>query len=295
MKSSSERVLIADALLLLTAAIWGSGFIAQRIGMDYIEPFGFNGFRFLIGGLVLLPLINRDRNLKNSINPHYFILPVAVCGLVLFAAASLQQAGLVYTTAGKAGFLTSLYVVMVPIFSLFFGYKPGAWVWAGSALAIIGLFFLSPGASMALEFGDLLVFISAIFWAIHVLAIDFFLRRGYPLVLAAGQFFVCGALSLMVAIMFEGWSLMNYVSALPAIAYGGLISVGAGYTLQVVAQRDAPPGHVAIILSAEALFAAIFGWLILSEILSPKEGFGCILLFAGVIAAQLDSLKKSSP
>lgn len=284
----------ADILLLTAAIIWGTAFVAQRIGMDYVGPFTYNGIRFALGGLSLLPLlmftrrkpINGDRDHPPA-GPKLMLFGSLLSGLALFAGASLQQVGLVYTTAGKAGFITGLYVVIVPIMGLIWRHKPSVGTWLGAVLAAVGLYFLSVTEQFTIEFGDLLNLIGAFFWAGHVLIIAWLSPRIRPIRLAYWQFLACALLSMLTAVIFEEISWSGIQGAAIPILYGGLVSVGVAYTLQVVAQRDAHPAHAAILLSMESPFAALGGWLILSEILGMRGLLGCGLMLAGMLVSQL--------
>ncbi|MGD2100043.1 MAG: DMT family transporter [Desulfobacterales bacterium] len=284
----------SDALLLSTAIIWGFAFVAQRVGMEYVGPFTFNGIRFAIGSFSLLPLVilSRDekissRNIMSPAGLKIAILGGGALGLALFAGASLQQIGLVYTTAGKAGFITGLYVIIVPILGLFWRQQPKVGTWMGAFLAAIGLYFLSVTEQFTIDPGDLLVLIGAFFWAAHVLIIGWLSPRINPIKLAFSQYLACSILSLITAAAIEDISMASISQAAIPILYGGLLSVGVAYTLQVVAQRDAHPAHAAVLLSMEAVFAAIGGWLILDEVISARGLFGCALMLAGMLLSQL--------
>jgi drug/metabolite transporter (DMT)-like permease len=292
----------SDVLLLITAIIWGFAFVAQRVGMDYVGPFTYNGVRFAIGSLSLLPLVlmaREQRSAASQILPPPGLKTIlfggAALGLTLFAGASLQQIGLVYTTAGKAGFITGLYVIIVPILGLIWRQRPRIGTWIGAFLAAIGLYLLSVTEEFTIELGDLLVLIGAFFWAAHVLIIGWLSPRINSIKLAFSQYVACSILSLITAIIIEVITLNSIFAAAIPILYGGLLSVGIAYTLQVVAQRDAHPAHAAILLSLEAVFAAIGGWLILGEIISPRGLVGCGLMLFGMLLSQLWSLvgKKS--
>ncbi len=279
----------ADALLLLTAAIWGFAFVAQRAGMEHVGPFTFNGVRFLLGSASLLPLV--ARRARTCAAPaagsgRGTFAAGAVLGLVLFGGASLQQVGIVYTTAGKAGFITGLYVVIVPLLGLGLGHRVRAAGWAGVALATAGMALLSVRGDLTLAPGDGLVLLSAVFWAVHVLVIGRYARRFDAIRLAAVQFAICGLLSLAVALAIEPLAPGAILAAAVPILYGGLASVGIAYTLQIVAQRDAQPTVAAILLSLESVFAALGGFLLLGERLDPRGALGCGLMLAGAIAAQ---------
>lgn len=293
MKTST---LASDALLLLTAIIWGFAFVAQRAGMDYVGPFTYNGVRFALGCLSLAPLLPGSRYAAPgaALTPagrHLFLIGGGALGIVLFIAASLQQAALLYTTAGKAGFITGLYVVIVPLCGLFWGRRPGAGTLIGALLAAVGLYFLSVTAAVEMEFGDGLVLASAFFWAAQVLLVAWLSPRVNPVRLAFYQFAVCSLLSLAAAFSFEAvfWSDIR-AAALP-ILYGGVLSVGVAYTLQVVAQRDAHPAHASILMSLEAVFAALGGWLLLDERMNLRGLLGCGLMLTGMVLSQVWGLK----
>jgi drug/metabolite transporter (DMT)-like permease len=294
----TSKALRAELLLLLTALIWGSAFVAQRVGMDHVGPFTYNGARFLLGALSLLPLLLIRRRSEPLIAPgggRWLFAGGLLAGLILFAGASLQQIGIVHTTAGKAGFITGLYVVIVPLLGLMLGHRTPWKTWIGAALAMAGLYLLTMTETLTLAQGDGLVFISAFFWAGHVLVIGWLSGRHIePVLLACLQFVVCAVLSLGVAVVMEPIHWQGLRDAALPILYGGLLSVGVAYTLQVVAQRDAPPAHAAIILSLETVFAALSGWLLLNETLAGRGILGCTLMFAGMLLSQL-SLGKAAP
>ena len=283
----------SDALLLSTAIIWGFAFVAQRIGMAYVGPFTFNGVRFALGALVLLPLLVRPRKTnEQQVHTRRLDLKTAalggiLAGCALFAGASLQQVGLVYTTAGNAGFITGLYVVIVPILGLFVHQRTNAGTWLGALLAAVGLYLLSITQDFKIAFGDLLELLGAFFWAAHVLILGWLSPRMDSTKLACCQYVTCSILSLITAVCLEVITLQGlYQAALP-ILYGGGLSVGVAYTLQVVAQRHAHPAHAAILLSLEAVFAALGGWMVLGETLTPRGLLGCLLMLGGMLLSQL--------
>jgi drug/metabolite transporter (DMT)-like permease len=283
-----RSTLTADLLLLLTAAIWGFAFVAQRMGMDYVGPFTYNGVRFALGSLSLVPLLRRGPEpVLGQQGPRLLWLGGGLLGLVLFAAASLQQVALVTTTAGTAGFITGLYVVIVPFLGLLWGQRTAAGTWAGAVAAAAGLYLLSVTASWEMEYGDVLVLVSAVFWSFQVLLIAWLSPRVRTVSLACYQFAICALLSLLTAFWVEEVRLAAILSAAGPILYGGLLSVGVAYTLQVVAQRHAPPAHASILMSLEAVFAAFGGWLWLDEALTPRGWAGCGLMLAGMLLSQL--------
>ena len=283
------RTLKSDFLLLLTSIIWGSAFVAQRVGMDHVGPFLFNGIRFALGSASLLPLlyINREQGNFADDPPLKQVLSAgSLAGLALFAGASLQQIGIVSTTAGNAGFITGLYVVLVPIIGILLKQSTQLGTWIGAVLAAIGLYLLSVTDQFTIAPGDLYVLVGAFFWAGHVHIISRYSRRIAPIKLAFWQFFICSLLSLLTGIVFETNTLSGIIAATIPILYGGICSVGIAYTLQVVAQRDAHPAHAAIILSLESVFAVVAGLLLLSEVLSLRGVVGCALMLSGMLLSQ---------
>ena len=290
MRDASFR---ADVLCLVTALIWGLAFVAQRIGMDHMGPMGFNGIRFALGALALAPLAMRSMRYPPPApflaggNPGFPWLGGLMAGTVLFAGATLQQVGLKYTTAGKAGFITGLYVVLVPLLGFFLGQRPARGDVVGAVAAAVGLYFLSVTETFTLAPGDGLELVGAFFWAGHVLVIGWLSPRTRAWPLAMAPYLVCSVLSLACAVAFEELSWAGIRGAAWPIFYGGLLSVGLAYTLQVVAQRDAKPTHAAILLSFETVFAALGGAVVLGESLGTRGLFGCALMFAGMLASQL--------
>ncbi len=280
----------ADIILLVTAIIWGLAFVAQRMGMDHVGPFTFNGVRFILGGISLLPLYYFQRNkFTKSPDRKGFIWGGIIAGIALFLGATLQQVGLQWTTAGKAGFITGLYVIFVPIIGLFSRQKTGAGIWIGALIAIVGMYLLSVNENFTIEKGDLLELVGAFFFAIHVLVIARISPKYNALAISTLQFFTTGLLSFVFAFITEEVLIANIMQAAVPILYGGIMSVGIAYTLQVVAQKDAHPAHAAIILSLEAVFAVLGGWLLLNENLSMRGLSGCGLMLAGMLLAQLQS------
>jgi drug/metabolite transporter (DMT)-like permease len=287
----------SSLLLLLAAVIWGFAFVAQRIGMEFIGPFSFNGVRFLLGGFSLIPLIvyfNGKSSRNASPARHKWkpaVLPGVVAGGVLFMAASLQQMGLLYTTAGKAAFVTCLYIVIVPVMGLFLRHRLGLVHWIAAFTALIGLYFLCVKEGLSLSYGDFLEFIGAFLWAVHILLIDYYVKEVDALRLAFLQFMMCGLLSLGVASVLEDFSPAGLWQALIPILYGGLCSVGVAYTLQIVGQKNVQPSHASIILSMETVFAALGGFLILNETLGLREIVGSVLMLTGMLLPQLCSAR----
>ncbi|MBP4042199.1 MULTISPECIES: DMT family transporter [Aeromonas] len=284
----------SNMMLLMAAAIWGLGFVAQRLGMDHMGPFTFNGLRFLLGAFSLLPLLwwlksrqPRQPAGQPSGDRRQLLIGGLLAGGVLFSAASLQQVGLLYTTAAKAGFITGLYIILVPVIGLALRHKTGANTWIGALIAMAGLYYLSVTEEFTIGYGDLLQVVGALFWAVHLLVLDHYSNRVAPIRLAGVQFVVCGLLSLITAFAIETPTLSGAVAGWQALLYAGLVSVGIGYTLQVVGQRGAHPAHAAIILSLETVFAAIGGVLLLGEHLDERAIVGCALMLAGMLISQI--------
>ncbi len=285
-----NQALRADLLMLITAMIWGSGFVAQRVGMDNIGPFLFTGLRFALGALVLLPLLLRQGRGPAQHEPFLkrgMLLGGLCMGLALTLGINLQQVGLLFTSVTNSGFITGLYVIVVPLLGLIIGQRTGMGTWLGATLAVMGMALLSIGDDFTVASGDWLQLAGAFVWGVHVLLVSFFVGRHDAIRLAFMQFVTCAVLSLILAALFEETSLNGIWLAMPAVIYGGMFAVGVGYTLQVVAQKHAIASHAAIILSLEAVFAAIAGALFLDESLSLRGYFGCTLMFIGMLAAQL--------
>ena len=278
----------ADLLLLLTAVVWGSAFVAQRVAAESTSVFVFNGLRFLLGALVLVPLVFRQPQ-RSRPSPSVRPIPtILITGLLLFSAGTLQQLGLRYTTAGNAGFISGLYVVFVPIFLALFGrHRLPMPVWLAALLAGLGLFLLSTGGQFRLARGDALELGGAFMFTFHVIWIDRLAGKVDVLRLAIGQYLVTALLSLSIGLALESGVLQTLQAAWVPIVYTGILSIGMGYTLQVVGQQVAPPTDASIILSMEAPFAAVFGWLLLDEQLTPIQLTGCGMMLAGMLLAQI--------
>lgn len=285
-------------LLLLTATIWGTAFVAQSVGMDYVEPFTFTFARSIIGGIVLIPCICflrwlKKREDKDAGVNRLFVTKIEwiggiCCGLALCAASNFQQIGISYTTVGKAGFITALYVVIVPIMGLFFKRKVSFVVWICVALSVIGLYLLCmTEGSFTLAYGDLLVLICAILFSIHIMVIDHFSPKGDGVVMSCIQFFVCGIVSGIIMLFVESPDLGNIMAAKMPILYAGVLSSGVGYTLQVVGQKGMNPTIASLIMCLESVVSVLAGWLILGEALSNRELLGCVLMFVAIVLAQM--------
>lgn len=285
----------ADLTLLLASLFWGIGFSAQRVGVIHLDPNFFNGLRFLLAGIVLSPwMIFRWQKIC-PLHPKA-IWGALLAGVVLFGASSFQSMGVRYTTAANAGFITGLYVVLIPvILSIFLHRSPGKSIWLAAGTAVVGLFFLSTGGSMRFNTGDGLVLISALFWSLHVLVIGWLVKFADVAFLGTMQFLVCGLLNLLVSLMApERGNLTDILNIWYAIAYNGVFSVGFGFTLQAIGQEVAPPADAAILLCMESVFSAVFGWILLGENLTSIQILGCVLMFIGMLLAQLDPFKVKS-
>jgi len=290
-----EKVIKSDFLLLLAAFIWGTSLVAQRKGMDHIGPMTYNGLRFALGALAVLPLtfmsqFGQDNLLSTTGSPMFVLRGGALAGLILFAGASFQQVGLMSTTAGKAGFITCLYVVIVPILGLALGHRCGKAVWIGAILAVIGLFLLTIEESLTMGRGDLLVLTGAFFWATYIMLIGYLAKRANPARIACTQFVICSVLCLLAAVFTEDISVQAVRQAAFPIMYGGLLSVGVGFTLQIMSQQHSPPAHAAIIMSLETVFAALAGWIVLGETFTARGLLGCALMLASLMIVQFPLL-----
>lgn len=291
-----KKQIISAAELLLTAIIWGVAFVAQSVSMDYIDPFTFTCSRSLLGGAVLIPIIFALQKLTPTVHTDtenqksYWkntIIGGICCGIFLCAASCFQQFGILYTTVGKAGFITALYIVIVPILGIFLKKKIPAIVWFSCIIAIIGFYLLSMSNKVSFEKGDFLVLICAILFSFHILCIDHFSPKGNSVIISCIQFFTCGILSGIMMLLFESPNWDNIIAAAIPILYAGIMSSGVAYTLQVVAQKNISPTIATLIMSLESVFSALAGWMILGQTLSGRELLGCILVFIAVIMAQL--------
>lgn len=285
-------------LLALTALIWGAAFVAQSVGMEHVGPFTFNGVRSLIGGLALLPCIplldglaqkngEPSRAPKTPADRRALWQGGLLCGLALTAGSSLQQAGIQYTTVGKAGFLTAMYIILVPVLGVFWHKKPGAQVWAGVALAVAGFYLLCRPEQLGVGRGEAMLLLGSLMFSFHILLID----RFSPLVdgvrMSCIQFFVAGGICFAAALLFERPTLGGLLASWAPILYAGVLSCGVGYTLQVVAQKGLDPTVASLVLSLESVFSVLAGWVLLHQALSLRELLGCALIFAAILLAQL--------
>lgn len=297
-----KKELKGTLMLILTAFIWGVAFVAQSEGMKYVGPFTFNSARMLIGGIVLIPCIffldrlkgkkpgeKMDKNSKKVM-----FTGGILCGIALCVAATLQQYGIKYTTVGKAGFITAMYIIIVPILGIFLKKKVGIKIWISVVIAVIGLYLLCMSGTLSLGKGDLLVLICAVGFSIHILLIDHFSPQTDGVKMSCVQFLTAGIISAVPMLIIEQPSVGDLTAAWLPIIYAGVLSCGVAYTLQVVAQRDTDPTVASLVLSLESVFSVLAGWIILHQVLTGKEILGCVLMFAAIIMAQLPSRKKAA-
>ena len=277
MKARKAR---GNFLLLLTAMIWGSSFVAQSAGADLISPAFFNGTRMLLGSLLLSPLaVYRMRRYVPASSRRTLLLGGACCGVLMFTGSYIQQTGIAYTTAGKAGFLTAIYVVLVPVLGIFLKKKPRPILWVSVALACVGLYFLCfTDKTFSLAMGDAAMLGGAVMFALHIMVVDHFSPLVDGVCLSFVQFLTAGSLGMVVAFITEQPSFAALSAAAVPILYTGVFTMGVAYTLQIVAQKDTDPTVASLILCMESVFAVVFGWLILHETLSLREGVGLSLI-----------------
>lgn len=322
-----------SSLMLFAAAfIWGTAFVAQRVGMDYLGPLSFNGARFLLGSAALLPVIwfrkrrerrketaseeagsekrrvgesrrekivpgevcngegNTGKSSREESSPASLKTTVTggiCCGLILCGAALLQQYGLLYTSVGKAGFITTLYIILVPFFGIFLGKRVAGKVWTGAVTAALGMYLLCMNEGFSLGKGDTLVILCAVLFAVHILVIDFFSPRTDGVELSCIQFLTAGILGSVLAVIFEKPDIRDFLSGIIPLAYAGILSSGVAYTLQVLGQKDTDPAVASLILSLESVVSVLAGWVILDQALTGRELAGCGLVFCAVILVQI--------
>lgn len=298
---------LASIGLLVAAFIWGFAFVAQSVGMDYVEPFTFQWARSFIGAAALIPVIivmNRSKNRNNAQREEIdakkavssrkmLIIGGICCGIFLCIATSLQQVGLMYTSVGNAGFITSMYMILVPILSIFLHKKVKPKIWICVAVAAIGMYFLSISEEFTISKGDALVAICAFFFAIQIMVVDYFAPKVDGVKLSCIQFLVMGIISLVISLIFENPSIHNIMLAIIPILYTGVLSSGVAYTLQIIGQKYAPATTATLLMSLESVFSLVGGIVILNQIPTEREVFGCVLVFAAVVASQIDLKKKA--
>lgn len=289
-----KHTLKGNLILLITAIIWGVSFVSQRVGMELIGPNTFNGLRSLLGAIVLMPviLIRKKSGKEQSAGGKHLLVGGIVCGTLLCIASTLQTWGMVYTTSGKSGFITAMYMIIVPVIGLFVGKKIRPLAVLGIIGAVAGMYLLSLGGSdITLNKGDLITLICAVVFAFHIMAIDRLSGEVDSVKLACLQFLVCGIVNTILMLLFENpdWNLVR--SCTVPILYSGIMSCGVAYTLQIIGQRYTEPTPASIIMSLESVFAVLAGWVVLHEALSPKEIIGCVLMFAAIVIVQLPEKK----
>ena len=298
-----NKAMLGNLCLILTALIWGCAFVAQSVGMEYVEPITFNGIRCIIGGIVLIIANLAFDSIKKK-NGTYkkpeiseqkeLIKSGIICGIIIFFASTIQQIGISQTTVGKAGFISVLYILIVPFFGLLMKQKLPKMIWICCALAVAGLYLLCMNESLLICNGDLVILISAVAYAVHILAIGHFAPKVDCVKLSCLQFLVCGVISVAVMFIFEKPNLQNILNAWLPIIYAGALSGGVGYTLQTVAQKWTKPSVASLLMSLESVFAVLAGAVILHQIPSLREAIGCILMFISIIIIQLPENQKGA-
>lgn len=306
----NKYTLRQSMLLLLTAAIWGVAFVAQSVGMDYVGPFTFNTVRSLLGGIVLIPcivLLKRiDVGSKDTAGAaehasgdpagqrKVLLTGGVACGVLLCIASNLQQFGIMYTSVGKSGFITAMYIVLVPVLGIFLKKKAGIKIWCSVAIAVGGLYLLCmTDSGFSIQKGDLLLLLGAVIFSFHILTIDYFSPKVDGVKMSCIQFFTCGILSMVCMFLFEQPQIGAILQAWMPIVYAGVLSCGVAYTLQIVGQKGMNPTVASLILSMESVISVIAGWLILHQKLSGRELLGCVLMFAAIILVQLPERERN--
>lgn len=298
MEQKRRKTAGSSAMLTLTALIWGVAFVAQSEGMNYVGGFTFNGCRFLVGGAVLIPCIYFLRKVNGAQTGQWSdeerahrrktgIIGGLCCGVAICVASSLQQFGIAHTTVGKAGFITSLYIVIVPLFGLFLRKKVGLNIWLSVAIAAAGMYLLCVTEGFTIGYGDFLVLLCAVGFSFHILVIDYFSPKADGVLISCIQFFTAGVISCILMFVFEKPTWSAVFSAWAPILYAGVMSCGIGYTLQVVAQKNIEPTIASLIMSLESVFSVLAGWVLLGQKMSPRELMGCALVFGAILLAQI--------
>lgn len=285
----------SSLILLLTATIWGVAFVAQSVGMEYIGPFTFNAIRCVLGGLVLIPVIlvlkkKKETGAENQEKEDKKTLWAGgiACGVILCIASNLQQFGIMEASVGKSGFFTALYIVMIPVIGIFIGKRPGIKLWFCVALAVVGMYLLCmKDGSFTIERADIMLLLCALVFSVHILVVDYFSPKVDGVKMSCIQFFVCGVFSAVGMLFTETPDISNIQAAWLPLLYAGLLSCGVGYTLQIVGQKGINPVIASLIMSLESVISALAGWVILGQVLSPKEILGCILMFVAIIITQI--------
>lgn len=302
-----SQKLKGNLILLITSFIWGTSFIAQSKGVEDISPFAFTGIRSVLGGTVLLPVIaslhfyNKKQGVTTAGRTKTLITGGIVCGVLLCLASTLQTTGMIYTSPGKSGFITALYMVIIPIIGLFTNKKPGPLIWMSVVIATIGLYLMCIDSTLTINKGDVLTFICAFLFSGHILAIDYFSPKVDGVKLACLQFFVCGIINIICMFIFEQPKLDPILGCWASIGYSGIMSCGVAYTLQIIGQKYTDPASASILMSLESVFATLAtvvlvacGWQLTGGALSAREITGCVLMFAAIILVQLPELRKGT-
>lgn len=285
----------SSLILLLTATIWGVAFVAQSVGMEYIGPFTFNAIRCVLGGMVLIPVIlvlkkKKETGAENQGKEDKKTLWMGgiACGVILCIASNLQQFGIMEASVGKSGFFTALYIVMIPVIGIFIGKRPEIKLWFCVALAVVGMYLLCmKDGSFTIERADIMLLLCALAFSFHILVVDYFSPKVDGVKMSCIQFFVCGVLSAVGMLFTETPDISNIQAAWLPLLYAGLLSCGVGYTLQIVGQKGINPVIASLIMSLESVISALAGWVILGQVLSPKEILGCVLMFVAIIITQI--------
>ena len=293
-------------LLFITAVIWGVAFVAQSAGMDYVGPYTFNAVRCLLGGIVLIPCVffltrsaKKEQKKDGTASkmpvmdrPKDLLIGGLICGFMMFVSTTLQQVGIAYTTVAKAGFITALYIIIVPILGIFLKRKAGLKIWISVVIALVGLYLLCMKGSLSLSKGDFLILICSICFAIHIMVVDHFTEKVSGTKLSCIQFLFAGALSSVLMFLFEEPHWADIGAAWLPICYAGILSCGVAYTFQIIGQRGTDPTIASLILSLESVVSVLAGWILLGETLSPREILGCVLMFEAIILSQINPKKQ---
>ena len=293
-------------LLFITAVIWGVAFVAQSAGMDYVGPYTFNAVRCLLGGIVLIPCVffltrsaKKEQKKDGTASkmpvmdrPKDLLIGGLICGFMMFVSTTLQQVGIAYTTVAKAGFITALYIIIVPILGIFLKRKAGLKIWISVVIALVGLYLLCMKGSLSLSKGDFLILICSICFAINIMVVDHFTEKVSGTKLSCIQFLFAGALSSVLMFLFEEPHWADIGAAWLPICYAGILSCGVAYTFQIIGQRGTDPTIASLILSLESVVSVLAGWILLGETLSPREILGCVLMFGAIILAQINPKKQ---
>jgi permease, DMT superfamily len=297
MKKSSEKKILGFFLLFLTALIWGVAFVAQSVGMDHIGPYTFNTGRLLLGALVTMPWaimeLKKQKNAEEEREVYIrkrnsSVIGAAFCAVVFFLAVNLQQFALIGSSVANVSFITTLYILIIPIIGMFLGKKHGLGIWIAIAIAVVGMYLLCIKEGLVLEMGDILAFFCAVMFALQILIVDQYVPKSYVIVLSCTQNLFAGLISFVFMLIFEGVNLEGIKTAWLPLAYTGILSTGLAYTTQMLGQKYLKPTVASLIMSLESVIAAIAAWLIIGQALSLREMLGCALVFVGVIIAQIN-------